>query len=59
MYQVAAALHQTSLAVASSPDSAPPGIFLRLFIFGGLALVVLVGWLVLRGYRDTGGKKRN
>jgi hypothetical protein len=50
------ALHQSLLAV-NAPDNAPPGIFLRLYIFGGLAVVVLIAWLVLRGYRDTGGKK--
>jgi hypothetical protein len=39
---------------ATTPDNAPPGIFLRLFIFGGLALVILIAWFVLRGYRDSG-----
>ncbi len=43
-----------NLLAAATPDNAPPGIFLRLFIFGGLAVVVLVAWLVLRGYRDSG-----
>jgi hypothetical protein len=57
MYPIATALHQASLAV-NAPDNTPPGIFLRLFIFGGLAVVVLIAWLVLRGYRDTGDKNR-
>ncbi|HEV3173223.1 MAG TPA: hypothetical protein VGZ32_22940 [Actinocrinis sp.] len=51
------ALHQAYLAV-NAPDTTPPGIFLRLYIFGGLAVVVLIAWLVLRGYRDTGDKNR-
>jgi hypothetical protein len=49
-------VHQILLAV-NAPDNTPPGIFLRLFIFGGLAVVVFVAWFVLRGYRDSGGKK--
>lgn len=59
MHPIAAALHQatTTLAV-NAPDNTPPGIFLRLYIFGGLAVVVLIAWLVLRGYRDTGDKNR-
>jgi hypothetical protein len=49
------ATHFIQLAATSNPgDTAPPGIFLRLFIFGGLAFVVLVAWFVLRGYRDSG-----
>ena len=49
------AIHLAQLAATSTPgDSTPPGIFLRLFIFGGLAFVVLVAWFVLRGYRDSG-----
>ncbi|HEV2345187.1 MAG TPA: hypothetical protein VGS97_13905 [Actinocrinis sp.] len=46
--------HLIHLAAANTPDSTPPGIFLRLFIFGGLALVVFIAWFVLRGYRDSG-----
>lgn len=46
--------HLIHAAAANTPDSTPPGIFLRLFIFGGLAFVVLVAWFVLRGYRDSG-----
>jgi hypothetical protein len=57
MHSTAMALHQAYLAV-NEPDTTPPGIFLRLYIFGGLALVVLIAWLVLRGYRDTGDKDR-
>ena len=55
MPPIAAALHQATLAV-NAPDNTPPGIFLRIFIFGGLAAVVLIAWIVLRGYRDTGDK---
>ncbi len=44
------------LSLANTPDNAPPGVFLRLYIFGGLALVVLITWFVLRGYRDSGDK---
>lgn len=44
-----------NLAANSVPgDTTPPGIFLRLYIFGGLAFVILIAWLVLRGYRDSG-----
>jgi hypothetical protein len=57
MHSTAMALHQAYLAV-NAPDTTPPGIFLRLYIFGGLAVVVLIAWLVLRGYRDTGDKNR-
>lgn len=46
-------VHQILLAV-NAPDNTPPGIFLRLYIFGGLALVILIAWLALRGYRDSG-----
>jgi hypothetical protein len=35
-------------------DSAPPGIFLRVFILGGLAFVVFCAWFVLRGYVKSG-----
>ncbi|MBS2963929.1 hypothetical protein KGA66_12800 [Actinocrinis puniceicyclus] len=45
-------MHQILLAV-NAPDTTPPGVFLRLYIFGGLALVILIAWLVLRGYRDS------
>jgi hypothetical protein len=41
-----------------TPTTAPPGIFLRLYIFGGLTFVVLCAWFVLRGYRDTGDKNK-
>jgi hypothetical protein len=57
MYATAMALHQAYLAV-NAPDNTPPGIFLRLYIFGGLAVVILIAWFVLRGYRDTGDKDR-
>jgi hypothetical protein len=57
MHSTAMVLHQAYLAV-NGPDTTPPGIFLRLYIFGGLAVVVLIAWLVLRGYRDTGDKNR-
>jgi hypothetical protein len=40
-----------------TPTTAPPGIFLKLFIFGGLSFVVFCAWFVLRGYRDTGDAK--
>lgn len=39
-------------------DSAPPGIFLRVFILGGLAFVILCAWFVLRGYVKSGDKDR-
>jgi hypothetical protein len=48
-------VHRILLAV-NTPDNTPPGVFLRLYIFGGLALVVLITWFVLRGYRDSGDK---
>lgn len=49
------ATHLIDLAANSVPgDTSPPGIFLRLYIFGGLAFVVIVAWFVLRGYRDSG-----
>jgi hypothetical protein len=52
------ATHLINLAAGSVPgDTTPPGIFLRLYIFGGLALVILVAWLVLRGYRDSGDSR--
>ena len=41
-----------------TPTTAPPGIFLKLFIFGGLSFVVFCAWFVLRGYRDTGDKNK-
>jgi len=50
-------VHQILLAV-NAPDNTPPGIFLRLYIFGGLAFVVLIVWFVLRGYRDSGDNDR-
>ena len=31
-------------------DSAPPGIFLRVYILGGLVFVAFCVWFVLRGY---------
>lgn len=37
-------------------DSAPPGIFLRVYILGGLCFVVLCAWFVLRGYVKSGDK---
>lgn len=46
-------VHSILLAV-NTPDTTPPGIFLRLYIFGGLAMVVGIVWFVLRGYRDSG-----
>jgi len=45
---------QQILLAVNAPDNTPPGIFLRLYIFGGLAVVILIAWLVLRGYRDSG-----
>jgi hypothetical protein len=49
------ASHLINLAATPvSGDTTPPGIFLRLYIFGGLAFVILIAWLVLRGYRDSG-----
>ena len=49
-----AALQHVILADVTSPDNTPPGIFLRLYIFGGLAVVIGIAWLVLRGYRNSG-----
>ena len=50
--------HLINLAATSQPgDTTPPGIFLRLYIFGGLAFVILIAWLVLRGYRDSGNSQ--
>lgn len=37
-------------------DSTPPGIFLRLYILGGLCFVVFCAWFVLRGYVKSGDK---
>jgi hypothetical protein len=37
-------------------DSAPPGIFLRLYILGGLCFVAFCAWFVLRGYVKSGDK---
>ena len=54
MHPIATALHQATTLAVNAPDNTPPGIFLRIFIFGGLAAVILIAWLVLRGYRDTG-----
>ncbi len=55
MVRIVQAIHLIPLAAAGNPgDSAPPGFFLRLFIFGGLAVVILVAWFVLRGYRNSG-----
>ena len=39
-------------------DSAPPGIFLRVFILGGLCFVVFCVWFVLRGYAKSGDDER-
>jgi len=55
----AAALLQTHpgtqwLADVTAPDNTPPGIFLRIYIFGGLAAVIGIAWFCLRGYRDSG-----
>jgi hypothetical protein len=44
--------------LAVAPDSTPPGIFLRVYIFGGLAFVVGIAWFVLRGYRNSGDNDR-
>ena len=41
------------LADVTAPDSTPPGVFLRLYIFGGLAVVIGLAWFCLRGYRNT------
>lgn len=45
-----------SILADIASDSAPPGIFLRVFILGGLAFVVLCAWFVLRGYVKSGDK---
>jgi hypothetical protein len=37
-------------------DSAPPGIFLRVYILGGLVFVALCAWFVLRGYLKSSDK---
>ena len=37
-------------------DSAPPGIFLRVYILGGLVFVALCAWFVLRGYVKSSDK---
>ena len=37
-------------------DSAPPGIFLKIYILGGLCLVAGIAWFVLRGYVKSGDK---
>lgn len=39
-----------------SSDSAPPGIFLRVYILGGLCFVAFCAWFVLRGYAKSGDK---
>ena len=51
-------VYQILLAV-NAPDNTPPGIFLRLYIFGGLAVVILIAWLELRGYRNSGESRDN
>jgi hypothetical protein len=52
---VVAALAQSRLlADVTAPDNTPPGIFLRIYIFGGLAAVIGIAWLCLRGYRNSG-----
>jgi hypothetical protein len=57
----AAAPHLTNLAATSdngTPTTAPPGIFLRLYIFCGFSFVVLCAWFVLRGYlKSSDGPK--
>ena len=35
-------------------DSAPPGVFLRIYILGGLCFVAFCAWFVLRGYVRSG-----
>jgi hypothetical protein len=50
-------VHSILLAV-NAPDGTPPGLLLRLYIFGGLGLVVFLAWFVLRGYRDSGDDDR-
>jgi hypothetical protein len=37
-------------------DSAPPGIFLRVYILGGFVFVALCAWFVLRGYVKSSDK---
>ena len=37
-------------------DSAPPGIFLKIYIIGGFCLVAGIAWFVLRGYVKSGDK---
>jgi hypothetical protein len=39
-----------------SSDSAPPGIFLKLYIVGGFCLVAGIAWFVLRGYVKSGDR---
>lgn len=52
---VVATLAQSRLlADVTAPDNTPPGIFLRIYIFGGLAAVVGIAWFCLRGYRNSG-----
>ena len=45
-----------SILADIASDSAPPGIFLRVFILGGLAFVGLCAWFVLRGYVKSSDK---
>ena len=45
-----------SILADIASDSAPPGIFLRVFILGGLGFVCLCAWFVLRGYVKSGDK---
>lgn len=53
-------IHLINLAATPvSGDTTPPGIFLRLYIFGGLALVILIAWFVLRGYRNSGDSQQD
>ncbi|HEV2638324.1 MAG TPA: hypothetical protein VGX23_24475 [Actinocrinis sp.] len=54
----AALAHSRVLADVTAPDTTPPGIFLRIFIFGGLAVVIGIAWFVLRGYRNPGDNDR-
>ena len=39
-----------------STDSAPPGIFLRVYILGGFCFVAGCAWFVLRGYVKSSDK---
>ena len=39
-----------------SSDSAPPGVFLRLYILGGFLFVCFCAWFVLRGYLKSSDK---